>query len=134
MTEMSNKKSAADYSPVITFVISYFFLQLFDNQEATNFVLASLFALIAFMVDIYYLKEDKYLSKENIRITNFYAGLLTIIFLIIFTAGILSWYRMVSISLRMGILIFSVVIYMAVIFRAIRIVIEINSKSEKKNK
>lgn len=127
-----NKKSAADYSPIITFVISYFFLQLFDLHEATNFVLASLVGLVAFMVDVYYLKEEKHLSKENIRLTAFYTGLLTLFFLVVFSTGILNWYKMVSTSWRMGLLLIAIVLYMAVTFRAINVLNEINSKSEKK--
>ena len=132
MLEKNSKISAADYSPIITFVLGYFLIHLLDFQEATNFVIAALFSLVAYMVEIHFVKEEYSLSKEGLGKTSYYTGILTFSFLVIFVIGILNWFRLVSASLRMGAILVAMTIYMVIMFRAIHILIDVKLNSKKK--
>ncbi len=58
MLEKNSKISASDYSPVIMFVVVYFLIHLLNFQEATNFVVAALFSLIAYTIEVHLIKEE----------------------------------------------------------------------------
>ncbi len=133
MLEKNSKISVADYSPIITFVLSYFLIHLLDFQEATNFVIAALFSLLAYMVEIHFLKEDYTVNNESLTKTNFYTGILTFAFVLIFVIGLLNWFRLVSASLRMGSMIIAMIVYMVIMFRAIHILVDVRLNSKKKN-
>jgi len=132
MLEKNQKLSAADYSPVLTFVISFFIFQLFDWQDATHFVLATFISLATFMIELHLLKEEKNLTRKSIRQTNFYSGLLTLFFLFVFASGFLHWFRLIPISWRTAILLFLVIAYLVVLFRAIRTLHFVKITSENK--
>ncbi|MCB0282874.1 MAG: hypothetical protein KDF60_09870 [Calditrichaeota bacterium] len=124
--------AAADYSPVLAFVISFFVLHIFEWQDATYFTVAAFISLAAFMIEVFLLKEEKIISKKNSRKFGFYYALLTVLFLTIVAAAFLSWYRVISISARTALLLITVVIYLAVLFRAINVFISIKASSENK--
>lgn len=124
--------SAADYSPILAFIISFFVLHIFEWQDATYFTFAALVSLAAFMIEVYLLKEEKLVSKKNSRKFAFYYALLTVLFLAIVASAFLSWYRVISISARTALLLIAVVIYLAVLFRAINVFISIKASSENK--
>jgi len=132
MLENNSKISTSDYSPVFVFVLVYFLIHLIDFHEATNFVVASLFTLVAYMVEIHFAKEEFIFSKESLSKTNFYTGILTFTFFLIVIIGILNWFRIVSTSIRMGSLIVAMVFYIAQIFKAIHVLVEVKLNSKKK--
>ena len=127
-----NKKSAADYTPVIGFVVSYFLFHIFDWQEATHFVFSVIVSLLIYIIELHYIKEEYQLNRKNLKSSNFFAGLLTFLNLIVLIIGIFSWYQIIPYAWRMALLLFSVVIYIAVLFRAINVLIMIKQVSEKK--
>jgi len=126
------KKSAADYTPIFGFVISYFLFHLFDWQEATHFVFSVIVSLIIFMIELRFLKEEYALNRKSLKNSNFFTGLLSILAIVIFIFGILSWYKVVPYAWRMALLLGSIVIYIAVLFRAINTIILIKNISEKR--
>lgn len=132
MLEKNNSLSASDYAPVIVFVLSYFLIHLLDFQEATNLVFAALFSLIAYMVEVHFVKDEYVILKESIAKTNFFTGLLTAIFILIVIIGILNWFRIVSTSIRMGSLIVAMILFLALMFKAIRTLIDVKLNSKKK--
>ena len=91
MKEESNKATVAEYSPILTFVISFFIFHLFDWQDATHFTLAVFVSLATYMVELHFLKEDHKVSKKDIKTTSFHAGLLSLMALLVFTSGFLHW-------------------------------------------
>lgn len=130
---MENKKnSAADYTPIFGFVISYFVFHIFDWQDATYFVFATIVSLIIYMVELRFIKEERELNKKNLKSTSFITGLLSLVTIIIFIIGVLSWNRVIPFSWRMALLLFTEVIYVAILFRAINILIAAKLMSEKK--
>jgi len=126
------KKSAADYSPVFGFVISYFIFHLFEWQEATHFVFSTVISLALFMIELRFIKDDYELNRKSQKNGSFFTGLLSLLTIVVFLVGILSWSRVLSYSWRMALILISVVIYIAVLFRAINVLIAIKLISEKK--
>ena len=126
------KNSAADYTPIFGFVISYFIFHLFDWQDATYFLFSTLVSLIVFMIELRFIKDDYEVNRKNLKSTGYYTGLLSLVTVFIFIVTILSWSRIISFSLRMALLLFLEVIYIAIIFRAINILISVKSESAKK--
>jgi hypothetical protein len=124
--------SAADYSAILTFVISFFIFHFFDWQEATYFVLSVLVSLLTYNYEVYLLKEERDLNKHSKKKTGFHSGLLTLMFLIILAIAFLHWYRAISMAWRMGLLLTTVVIYIAVLFRALNTLFYIRLQSPKK--
>jgi len=84
------------------------------------------------MVELHFLKEDHKVSKKDIKTTSFHAGLLSLMALLVFTTGFLHWYRLIPATGRWILLILAVVIYLAVLFYAIRTLNQIKSVSEEK--
>ena len=132
MLDSKPRMSAADYSPVFTFVISFFIFHFFDWQDATYFVLAVLISLLTYTYEVYLLKEERDVNRQNLKKTGFHTGLLTIQFLVIFGIAFLHWYRIIPMAWRMGLLLFAVVIYMAILFRAVNTLFAIRLHSPKK--
>ena len=127
-----NKKSPGDYTPVIGFVISYFIFHIFDWQETTYFVFSTIVSLIIYMIELHFIKEEYELNRKNLKSSNFFTGLLSLMTILVFSIGVISWYRILPFSWRMALLLISVVIYTAVLFRAINVLISIKLMSEKK--
>ncbi len=128
----NKKTSVADYTPVLAFVISFFIFHLFDWQDATHFTLAVFVSLITYMIELHFLKDDKVVSKQNIKTTSFHAGLLTLMAMLVFATGFLHWYRLIPIAARTILLLLVVVIYLAVLFYALRTLTYIKAHSEEK--
>jgi hypothetical protein len=127
-----NKNSAADYTPVIGFVVSYFIFHLFEWQEATHFVFSTMISLAIFMIELRLIKDEYELNRKSIKSSNFFTGLLSLVTAVVFIIGILSWLRSFSYTWRMALLLVSVVIYIAILFRAINFLISVKQISEKK--
>jgi len=127
-----NKKTASDFTPIFGFVISYFLLHIFDLEDATYFVFSTIVSLIVYMIELHFIKEEYVLNRKNLKTTNFITGLLSLMVIIVFSIGVLSWYRVIPFSWRMALLLISIVIYIAVLFRAINDLISIKIVSEKK--
>lgn len=127
-----SKKSAGDFTPVIGFAISYFIFHIFDWQEATHFVFSTIISLIIYMIELHLIKEEYELNRKNLKNSNFFAGLLSLMTILVFSIGVISWYRFLPFSWRMALLLVSVVIYIAILFRAINVLTSIKLMSEKK--
>ena len=132
MTENNKKVSVADYTPILTFVISFFIFHLFDWQDATHFTLAVFVSLVTYMIELHFVKDERVVSKKDIKTTSFHAGMLTLLAIVVFGTGVLHWYRLMPITGRMILLLLAVVIYLAVMFYALRILTYIKATSEQK--
>ena len=84
------------------------------------------------MLELRFIKEERELNNKNLKSTSFYTGLLSLVTIIIFIIGILSWNRIIPFSWRMALLLFSEVIYIAILFRAVNILVFVKLMSEKK--
>ncbi|MEJ2052689.1 MAG: hypothetical protein P8X42_02105 [Calditrichaceae bacterium] len=121
--EAQQKAKFYEMLPVITFIISYFILHLFDWMEATQLLISAIiggltmFAMISEFKDEY---KDK-LRKVDLKSLNFYVGLLSIFIIILLINGILHWNRMIDYSYRMGLLFILMLIYLIILFRMIRV-------------
>lgn len=124
--------SAANYSPILAFIISFFVLHLFEWQDATYFAAAAFISLATYMIEVFLLKQEKVITSKSSRQFAYYYALLTFFLLGVFAAAFLSWFRVVSISARTALLLLAVVIYLAVLFRAIHVFIAIKTTSENK--
>ena len=91
--EAEQKAKLYDSLPVITFIISYFLLHLFDWMEATQLFLAviigslTMFAMISECKDEH---KDK-IRKADIHNLNFYVGILSVFILLFLINGIVHW-------------------------------------------
>ena len=132
MLETKPRMSAADYSPVFTFVISFFIFHFFDWQDATYFLLSVLVSLLTYNYEVYLLKEERELNRHSKKKTGFHSGLLFLMFLVVFAIAFLNWYRVFATAWRMGALLIVVIIYLAILFRAINTLHYIKLQSPKK--
>ncbi len=132
MLDKKSKMSASDYSPILMFLVSFFVFHFFDWQDATYFVFSVLVSLLTYNYEVHLLKEERDLNRHSIKKTNLHLGLLTLMFLIVFGVAFLHWYRVISMAWRMGLLLTVVVIYIAVLFRAINTLFYIKLQSPKK--
>ncbi|KAA3610344.1 MAG: hypothetical protein D8M58_06000 [Calditrichaeota bacterium] len=132
MQDNKSKMSAADYSPVLTFLLSFFIFHFFDWQDATYFVFSVLVSLLTYNYEVHLLKEERELNRHSKKKTGFHSGLLTIMFLVVFGVAFLDWYKVVSLAWRMGLLMGVVVVYLAILFRAMNTLFYIKMQSPKK--
>ncbi len=122
----------ADYAPILMFLLSFFIVHLFDWRDASYFVISVLVSLLTYNYEVYLLKQEFVLNKENKKKLKFHSGLLMLMFFILFAVAFLDWYRIIAVSWRMGLLYFVVVIYMAILFRVVNTLFYIRKKSSKK--
>ena len=130
MDKQQNNK-LMDMLPVLTFIISFFIFELFDWMAATKFILAVLISVVTFFIMVSDFKEE-YKNPEQLKKLNYFVGLLTFLFVLIFLNGFLHWNRMIPIYQRMGILLGLVLIYFIILFRAVRLLANYKSKAEVK--
>ena len=117
--------------PVLTFIGSYFLFHLFDWMEATQFILAVLVSLLTYFMMVADFKAE-YKEKMDLSKLNFFTGLLTILFIMIFLHGFLHWYRMIAFNHRMILLFALLLIYITILFRAIRTLTLLKSMAQNK--
>ncbi len=120
---MEQKKNMLDWLPIWTFVISYFLFHLFDWMEATQFLLASIVSTATYMLMIYDLKTEHKGKKWNYKPLNFFNGLLSMYTVVLFAQSFIHWHRMIGAFARAALLYSLIVIYIAILFRAIRVYI-----------
>jgi hypothetical protein len=118
---MEHKKDIGNWLPILTFIISYFLFHLVDWVEATQFLLASIVATATYMLMVYDLKSEHKGKKWNYKPLNYFNGLLTVFTILIFAQSFVHWYRMISAFARTALLYGLIVIYIAILFRAIRV-------------
>ena len=118
--EPNQRKKLYDMLPVITFIITYFLLHLFDWMEATQFLIAILVSNLTYfaMVSEY---KDEVKDKTKYKKLNYYVGLLSLMFILILVNGIIHWNRLIHINYRMGLLFVLVLVFFIIMFRAIRV-------------
>ncbi|MBN2424500.1 MAG: hypothetical protein JXR46_02790 [Calditrichaceae bacterium] len=118
--------------PLLTFAAAYFIVQLFDFMETTYFLIAVIVSLLTFMSMGSLFKTD-YQTKENqLRTLSFYNGALTVAAFLFFLQSFLHWYRNVSMSYRTMIMLFILLIYAVLLFRAMRILGEFKRTTPRK--
>jgi len=118
--EPNQRKKLYDMLPVITFIITYFFLHLFDWMEATQFLIAILVSNLTYFAMVSEYKEEVK-DKTKHRKLNYYVGLLSLMFILILVNGIIHWNRLIHINYRMGLLFALVLVFFIILFRAIRV-------------
>lgn len=119
--EKEQKKKLMDNLPLLVFIIIYFLLHLLtDWMEVTQFIIATFLSVLTFGLMVHDYKDEHKDKKHTHNKLNFFVGLLSIIFVIIFLSGFLHWNRMVSLSYRMGSLFFLLLLYFVLLFRAMR--------------
>ena len=118
---MEEKKSLLDYLPILTFIASYFFFHLFDWMETTQFFWAAIIGTLSYGLLIADLKVEHKKKKWNFRPLNFFIGVLTAFNILLFFQSFLHWRRMISNIARMSILYVLLILYLAILFRAIRV-------------
>ncbi len=118
---MEEKKSILEWLPILTFISSYFLFHLFDWMEATQFLLASIVATGTYMLMVYDLKTEHKGKKWNYKPLNYFNGLLSIFTILLFFQSFVHWNRMISAFARAALLYSLIVIYIAILFRAIRV-------------
>jgi len=118
--EPNQRKKLYDMLPVITFIITYFFLHLFDWMEATQFLIAILVSNLTYFAMVSEYKEEVK-DKTKHKKLNYYVGLLSLMFILILVNGIIHWNRLIHINYRMGLLFALVLVFFIILFRAIRV-------------
>ena len=118
--EPNQRKKLYDMLPVITFIITYFLLHLFDWMEATQFLIAILVSNLTYFALVSEYK-DEVKDKTKYKKLNYYVGLLSLMFILILVNGIIHWNRLIHINYRMGLLFVLVLVFFIIMFRAIRV-------------
>jgi hypothetical protein len=110
-----------EFLPIISFLVIYFFMQIFEVMEATKISLSVSVSFITFLVMVNIIKDEKEFSAVQIRQLNFYTGILSVMLILVIGSGFLSWYRLVSNLLRSAIPLFLLLVYFILLFRSMRI-------------
>ncbi|HHE54456.1 MAG TPA: hypothetical protein ENL21_01650 [Caldithrix abyssi] len=131
---MEEKKSILEYAPILAFIASYFLFHLFDWMETTQFFWASIIGTITYGLMVADLKMEYKGKKWNYKQLNFFIGLLTVFNIVLFFQSFLHWRRMISSIARMSILYVLLIIFIAILFRAIRVYSYHKSMLENKKK
>lgn len=131
---MEEKKNILEYAPVLTFIASYFLFHLFNWMETTQFFWASIIGTLTYGLMVADLKMEYKEKKWDYKQLNFFIGLLTAFNIVLFFQSFLHWRRMISNVARMSILYVLLIIFIAVLFRAIRVYSYHKSMLENKKK
>ncbi|GEM_PF-1831276 len=123
------KEKIMDSLPILAFVVSYFFFHVFHWMEATQVIWAALVGLLTYLALATDFKMDH--KNLNFKRLNFYSGLLTALFIIMFLQGFVHWKRMLPLGWRMGILFLLVLIYFIFLLRAMRVLSYFRLMAEK---
>jgi len=118
--------------PALVFIGSYFIFHLFDWSEATQTIFAVFFSLLTFFFLTADLKTEHKDKKINFQKLNFFTGLLSLLFLIIFFQGFLHWRSMISLGYRMAVQYGLLLIYFIVLFRAMHVFLQLKTMAENK--
>ncbi len=113
-------KKLLEMLPLLAFVGAYFIFHLFDWQEVTCAIWATLVSLLTFL----FLAADLRMEHKktlNWRTLEFYGAVLTFLFILIFAQGFIHWNRLLTFYWRSGIFLALLLIYFIILFRAIRI-------------
>ena len=121
--EAEQKAKLYDMLPVITFIVSYFILHLFDLMEATQVLIAAIIGGLTMFAMISECKEENKdkIRKSDFKNINFYVGILSIILMLFLVNGIMHLYRIIDYAYRMGFLFFLILFYLVILFHTIRI-------------
>ena len=117
------KEMLSQMAPVLGFIATMFISEAFSWMTATKIVWSTSVSLLIYFIMIADLKER---SKGIVAIKkiNFFTGILTLMFILIFAAGFLDWYRVLPQFQRLAIVFFILLIYFVILFRAMRIYLE----------
>ena len=116
------KINLSEFSPFILFIASFFVVELlFEWLVSTRFFAASLMALITFLIEVSILQKDFKPSKSQKKRLGFFSGLNTLMFIIIFITVLIDWNRIFPDVVRITLVIFSVFIFLVIMFRAMRV-------------
>lgn len=120
--------------PVLVFIGSYFIFHLFDWSETTQTILAVFLCLLSFFFLAADLKIEHKDKGINFQKLNFYSGVLTLIFLLIFLQGFLHWRGMISLTYRMLVQYGLLLVYFIFLFRAMNVLMQFKMMAESKKK
>ncbi len=127
------KEMLNQMAPVFGFIITMFLSEAFSWMPATKIVWSTFVSLVIYFIMVADLKER---SKEilSIKNLNFFSGILTLIFILLFASGFLDWYRVLPQFQRLAIILFILLIYFVILFRAMRIYLEYLELVKRKGK
>jgi hypothetical protein len=134
MDNGNQKKKLFEFLPILGFLIVYFLVQSFSWMEATKIIIAVIVSFSTFMIMVSLFKEDYELNQAQQRQINFQIGFLTLVMLLMLVSGFLSWYRIVSNFMRIGILFIMLLVYFVVLFRSMRILSQYKNVLKPKQK
>jgi len=132
--ETTQQNKLFEMAPILVFIIAYFIFHLFSWSEATQTILAVFFSLLSFFVlasDFKSELKDKKI-KLDVNKLNYFSGLLTVIFLLLFAQGFLHWKSLLPLGYRMAIQYLLLLIYFIAAFRAMRVLISYKRMAETK--
>ena len=115
------RKSVLDWLPILTFIAAYFFFHLFHWMEATNFLLSAIIATATYALLIYDLKTEHKGKRWDYKPLDFFTGLLSAFVVLLFFQSFVHWHRMIGAFARAALLYGLIVIYIAILFRALRV-------------
>lgn len=113
-------KKMFEMLPLLAFVAAYFVFHLFDWQEVTCAIWATLVSLLTFLFLVADLRME-HKKALNWRQLEYYGAVLTFLFLLIFAQGFIHWHRMLTFYWRSAIFLLLLLIYFIILFRGIRI-------------
>lgn len=134
MDNGNQKKKLFEFLPILGFLIVYFLVQSFSWMEATKIIIAVIVSFSTFMIMVSLFKEDYELNQAQQRQINFQIGFLTLVMLLMLVSGFLSWYRIVSNFMRIGILFIMLLVYFVVLYRSMRILSQYKNVLKPKQK
>ena len=129
--EKSEKVKA--YLPVSIFIVLIFLLEAFGLTKATGLLISVFISLMILGVMAAGLRE-KFEDQSKLKPLQFYMGMLTILFGIIFGIAFLHWYQIWHVNLRWVLFFSFLLIFFVVLFRAVHFIYDMRMSITKKKK
>ena len=128
---MDNSQTIKLYkmAPILAFIASYFLFPLFDWMEATQIILATWISLFTFMFLAADIKME-HKGKANFSKLSFYSGLLSLVTLIVSGQIFVHWYKYGTKGFRMVLLGLSLLVFFIILFKGMRVLLELKTKLE----
>jgi hypothetical protein len=117
------KQMLSQMAPIFGFIFVMFVTEAFRWMMATKVVWATFTSLLIYFIMVADLRAR---SKGVLSIKKIdpLTAMLTAMFLIVFASGFLDWYHILSQFQRMAIILFVLLIYFVLLFRAMRTYLE----------
>ncbi len=127
------KEMLSQMAPVFGFIVTMFISEAFSWMPATKTLWATAVSLLIYFIMVADLRER---SKGivSIKKMNFFSGILSIMFILIFASAFLDWNRVLPQFQRLAIIYLILLIYFVILFRAMRIYLEYLELVKRKGK